>query len=350
MTSRLQQLRAAFAANNIDAFLVQKDVNIQYLTGFPARESWLLVCQRQAFYLTDFRYREEARKGLKGVVVRQYAQSIVEECFKMIQAQRCRRIGFEARHVTLAQYRLLEKNRPQGIQWAKTDHLVERFREVKSADEIQKIQQALGLHKQAHQFLKRILKPHLTEKEVLLKLERFVKSRDAGFSFDPIIAAGVNSSYPHAKVTARTIPNHHIVLIDMGVDVKGYKSDLTRIFFLGKIPPLIRDIYTHVQAAQRRAIENIKPGVPAADVDRAARHYLEEKHLAKYFGHALGHGVGLEIHEQPRLSQNDPAILRPGMVITVEPAVYVPGQFGIRCEDMVLVTPKGCRILSDDFH
>jgi len=136
----------------------------------------------------------------------------------------------------------------------------------------------------------------------------------------------------------------------MGIDVKGYKSDLTRMFFLGKISALVREVNDAVYAAQRRAIAQIKDGVPAADIDYAARNYLKKHKLAKYFGHALGHGVGLEIHEKPRLAQNNSSVLKKGMVITVEPAVYIPEKFGIRIEDMVLVKKKDCEILSDDIH
>ena len=134
----------------------------------------------------------------------------------------------------------------------------------------------------------------------------------------------------------------------MGIDIQGYKSDLTRMFFLGKIPNLVTQVNAHVFCAQRIAIDRIRPGVPVAEVDGAVRNYLTKNGLGKYFGHALGHGVGLEIHEAPRLAGNNAADLRPGMIITVEPAVYIPGKFGIRIEDMVLVTKKGCTILSDN--
>ena len=352
MTSRLKKLTAVFDQRKIDALLVIKDANIIYLTGFPACESWLLVSSNRTTYITDFRYILAARKGLKGTGVRveQYTQSMAETFFKLIGAMRLKRIGISAHDLTLAQYRILERQCPKGVRLVTSNNLVEHFRAVKDADEIKRIKGALKVHKQAHQYLKRIVKPGTSEKELLLKLEHFVKSRNAGFSFDPIIASGLNSCYPHAGVTRRKIRQHEPVLIDFGIDVNGYKSDLTRMFFLGKISALIRQVNDCVYEAQQKAIAHIKAGISIAEIDFQARNYLKKHHLAKYFGHALGHGVGLEIHEGPRLAHNNTSMLKEGMVITVEPAVYIPNKFGIRIEDMVLVKAKNCEVLSDDIH
>jgi len=221
------------------------------------------------------------------------------------------------------------------------------LREVKDRTEVRRIQEALKLNLQAFQYLKGVIHPGITEREVLLKLEKYVKERKAGFSFDPIIASGPNSCFPHARVTDRKIRNNEPVLVDMGIDLQGYKSDLTRMFFLGKIPQLVNDVNVAVKSAQIQAIQKIRAGVLASDVDYEARNYLEKHRLGKFFGHSLGHGVGLEIHEGPRISQKSMSVLKEGMVFTVEPAVYLPHQFGIRIEDMVLVTKKGCEVLSD---
>lgn len=348
--TRIKQLRSAFKQRHIDAFLVQKDINIAYLTGFHSCESWLFIGPRKTFYITDFRYILEARKGLKGISVRQYTKSIHETLFALAKEQNIKRIGIDEGHLTLLQYKVLKKRRPKGIELVKADNLVENLREIKDSSEVTRIKKALRIHKQAHQLLKRIVKPKISERDIFIKLENFVKSRGAGFSFDPIVASGPNSCYPHAKVTGRKIQLNEPVLIDMGIDVEGYKSDLTRMFFLGKIPKLVKQINDHVYRAQQAAIGKIRAGVSIAEVDFEARNYLAKQGLAKYFGHSLGHGVGLEIHEGPRLAQNNSAVLREGMVITVEPAVYIPNKFGIRIEDMVLVTKKGCKVLSDDIY
>jgi len=350
VTTRIRQLRSAFTKQNIDAFLVQSDVNITYLTGFPASESWLFITPKKIYYITDFRYILEARKGLKGIAVKQYTKSIYETLFSIVKDKKIKRIGIDERHVILAQYKILTRKCPKGVKLVKADNLVEHLRAIKDAGEIAKIKKALRIHKQAHQFLKKIIKPKISEKEVLLKLTNFVKSKGVEFSFDPIVACGPNSAYPHAKITDRKIRMNEPVLIDMGIDVEGYKSDLTRMFFLGKIPELVRRVHDHVNRAQKVAISKIQAGISIAAVDFEARNYLESQGLAKYFGHALGHGVGLDIHEDPRLAQSNSEVLREGMVITVEPAVYIPNKFGIRIEDMVLVTKKGCKVLSDDIN
>jgi len=350
MNARIKQLRTILHQHKIDALLITKDVNITYLTDFPACESWLVVGPRSACYITDFRYILEAQKGLKDINIQSCTKSIYETLFKVIGRMNVKRVGIDEQHLALSQYRMMERQCPKGVRFVKANNLVEHLREMKDAYEIKKIKKALKIHKQAHGYLKRVIKPNISEKEVLLRLENFVKSRDAGFSFDPIIASGPNSCYPHAKVTGRKIRANESVLIDMGIDVEGYKSDLTRMFFLGKISALIRHVDDVVSEAQQRAIAQIRAGISSAEIDQEARNYLAKHKLAKYFGHALGHGVGLEVHESPRLAQNNSSILKEGMVITVEPAVYIPGKFGIRIEDMVLVKKKDCEILSDDIH
>ncbi len=348
MNPRLKKLISVFDEKNIDGLLVTKDENIQYLTDFPANESWLLVSPKKTFYITDSRYVLEARQGLRGIAVKCYPKSMMETFFELVSSLDLKRIGFDERQMSLAQYKILSQKCPAGIELVGTNNVVEDFREVKEPQEIALIRKALSLHHRAHKLLKKWVTPGVSERDVFLKLEQFVKSQKAGFSFDPIIASGPNSCYPHARVTDRKLRRDEPVLVDMGMDINGYKSDLTRIFFLGRIPKLVTEINDKVRESQLRAIAKIKPGVMISDVDGAARNYLAENKLAKFFGHALGHGVGLEIHEAPRLSKENSARLKEGMVITVEPAVYIPHQFGIRIEDMVLVTKNGCEVLSVD--
>lgn len=346
MRSKLQNFVSAFQKHYLDAYLVTKDVNIRYLTDFPASESWLFVSPKKSFYVTDFRYILEARAGLKGVAVRRYQASLTDEVASLAASFRLKRIGFDDCHLSLAVFKKLKKSFHNKMKPVAVNHLVEHLREIKSKYEIHQIRKALKLNLEAYDFLKEVIRPGVSEKDVLRQLEKFVKEQNADFSFDPIIAAGPNSCFPHAKVTDRKIKNNESVLVDMGMDIGGYKSDLTRVFFLGKIPQLIREVCDTVKTAQQKAISKIKANVPARDVDFQARNYLTKKGLGKFFGHSLGHGVGLEIHESPSLSQLSPTVLKEGMVVTVEPAVYLPYQFGIRIEDMVLVTKNGCEVLS----
>lgn len=351
MTSRIQQLIRTFPQAKIGALLVAFDPNIKYLTRFNASESWLLVTPKKSFYITDFRYILEARKGLPaGVKVVQHTKSFYETLKELTDQYKIKRLGFDFRYLSVAQFNSLKKILARPVSLVEANNLIENFREVKDEGEIRLIRQALAVHKEALQLMKKTIKPGLTERDVFLKLDQFVKSRGVGYSFPPIIASGPNSCFPHAWVTDRRIKNNEPVLLDMGIDVKGYKSDLTRMFFLGRIAQLVGRVNDYVLEAQQKAIKLIKPGVCIADIDRAARGFLEEKGFGKYFGHALGHGVGLEIHESPRLSQTNKAVLREGMVITIEPAVYLPNKFGIRLEEMVLVTRKGCEVLSGDIN
>ncbi|MCR4338221.1 MAG: Xaa-Pro peptidase family protein [Candidatus Omnitrophica bacterium] len=346
MNLRIKKFLASLKKHHLDAYLVTNDTNIRYLTGFPASESWLLVTPRGSYYITDARYTLEAKKGLKGVKVQQYTQSIAKTIFELAESSKVKTLGFDARHLSLWQFQQLKKTCPRAIKLVIQNGLIEELREIKEPSEVQQIRECLKIHFKAYSYLKGIVRPGISEKAILTKLEGHVKSQNVGFSFPSIIASGPHSCFPHAKVTSRKLQKNEPVLIDMGIDIHGYKSDLTRMFFLGRIPPRIREVEQFVKDAQEEAIKKIKPGVIAADVDRAARQYLEKHGVAQYFSHSLGHGVGLDIHEAPRLSQYNTSPLKEGMVITVEPAVYIPNQFGIRIEDMVLVTAKGCEVLS----
>ena len=348
MDNRLKALISEFPRFKIDGMLVNADVNVRYLTRFPASESWLLVTRKKAVYITDFRYMLEARKGLSGVRLKQYTQSLYQTTFELCKEFRVKRLGFDEQHFSVACLKKIKGFCPRRTKLVAANNIVENFREIKDAQELGHIRAALKLQFKALRYLKKVIKPGLTEKAVLEKLERFVKGHGAVFSFSPIIASGPNSCFPHAHVTDRVIRNNEPVLVDFGVEQNGYKSDLTRIFFLGRIAPQVQKVFTAVREAQLKAIAMIKPGVTVADIDHEARKYLRKFGLAKYFGHSLGHGVGLEIHECPRVSCKSTALLEAGMVVTVEPGVYIPHQFGIRVEDMVLVTPQGCEVLSAD--
>ncbi len=347
VNERIENLIKKLKEYHLDAYLVTHDINISYLTRFPASESWLLIFPSKIFYITDFRYVWEAKKGLHGIKVKQYRRSAIDVLFKLIRSQYAKRLGYDDRHISLDLYKRIKKVCPSTVQLVVKNNIVEELRAIKSREEIQKIRGCLKLQLKAYQFLKRVVKPGLTEKEIFLKLEEFVKSKKAAFSFNPIIASGPNSCFPHAKITDRKIKNNESVLIDMGIEREGYKSDLTRMFFLGKIAPLVQKVNDIVFMAQKKAIAKIRPNIKACHIDQEARNYLKKNKLAEFFGHSLGHGVGLEIHEWPRISQKSTAILKEGMIFTVEPAVYIPNKFGVRIEDMILVTKDGCEVLSN---
>ena len=352
MNNRLKKLVSEFSRHrNIDGLVITQDVNINYLTGFPAQESWLLVTPTKAFYITDFRYIQEAKEGLQGVaLVKQHTVCLAATLFELVKRYKVKRLGFDERHTSVACLKKLKGYCPRRTKLVPANALVEVLREIKENSEVDIIRQCLKVHSKALELLKKVVKPGITERQVLGYLEGFIKKEGVKFSFSPIIASGPNSAYPHAKVSDRVLKNNEPLLIDIGIDIKGYKSDLTRNFFLGRMTPRYKKVFAATALAQKEAIDLIKPGVSVAEVDTRARNVLRKFGLAKYFGHSLGHGVGLEIHENPRLSVKSQAILEPGMVVTVEPGVYLPGEFGIRVEDMVLVTKEGCEVLSGNYY
>ncbi|MDP2044546.1 MAG: M24 family metallopeptidase, partial [Candidatus Omnitrophota bacterium] len=228
-----------------------------------------------------------------------------------------------------------------------THSIIEDKRQVKDAQEIAKLRRATRITASALEHIQKFLVPGIKEVEVVAELERFIRYHGARASaFDIIVASGRNSSQPHHLSGESRLSDNQPVLIDLGVDFQGYKSDLTRVFFLGKIKVLVSKVYAIVLKAQEQAIKRIRPGAEMAEIDRVAREYIASKGYAKYFTHNLGHGFGLEVHEDPRISRNEASSLKPGMTFTVEPGIYLPGKFGIRIEDMVLVTRKGCEVLS----
>jgi Xaa-Pro aminopeptidase len=351
MNTRLKKLVEDFSRHkNIDALLIVNDSNIRYLTQFLACESWLLVTKSKAFYITDSRYILEARQGLKGITVKQYSHMPFTTLCELCKQYKIKRLGFDERHTNFALWKRLKEFCPRNRKLVPATGLVESLREIKDEGEIAQIKNCLKLHFKAIDFMKKVVKPGLTERKVAFQLERFVKSRGAEFSFPPIIASGPNSCYPHARTTDRVIRNNEAVLLDFGIDLNGYKSDLTRNFFLGTIAPRVKQVFDALTLAQQEAISLIKPNVSCSQVDARARKVLRKFGLAKYFGHSLGHGVGLDIHEAPRLSSQSTSILEAGMIVTIEPGVYIPNQFGIRVEDMVLVTKEGCEVLSGYYN
>ena len=352
MNSLIKNFYLVLGKQGLDGLIVCLPANITYLTKYTSRDSYLLVSKKQNVYFTDSRYIEEARLELKGAA---QLQKINGSLFKII-ADTCldiglKRIGFEERYLPYAEYKKIDEGLGKKADLIPTHSLIEELRLVKDQQELEKIRKAIQITGQALRFIKDFIAAGKKEIEIEAELERFIRYRGAGkCAFDIIVASGANSSFPHHISSQKRIQKDELVLIDIGVDYQGYKSDLTRVFFLGKIKVLAKQIYAVVRKAQEKAIEKIRPGVEAGEIDRVGRQYIREKGFGEYFGHNLGHGVGLEVHEYPRISGQDDTVLVPGMVFTVEPGIYLPNKFGVRIEDMVLVTKKGCEVLSGSIN
>ena len=348
--ARQKKLREHLAITRFDALLVSHLPNIRYLCGFTGSAGFLLVEEAGSVFFTDVRYDTQGREEVKGAKVVVARKSVLQALGEWIGAHkrsRRRTIAVEAEHMTLAEKKRLTGFLPSGIRIKDAAAIVERARMVKDPEELDNIRSAVRLGAVLFEQSLKDLRPGVKETEVAAKLE--YAAREAGaesMSFPTIIASGSRSALPHGRATARLIADGGFVVCDFGVILDGYCSDQTRTVWVGRAPKDARFAYESVKEAQLAAIAAVRPGVSVGEVDEAARKVLRKARLAKYFTHSTGHGVGLEIHEMPRVAAGQKDILRPGMVITIEPGVYFPGKWGIRIEDMVAVNESGCEVLT----
>ena len=352
MNLRLKSAYSQLKQRGLDGLLLSLPANISYLTESLSRDSYLLISEKGNIYFTDSRYTEEARSFLKDNARLKECNGPVFQCIARAALELgLSSVGFEERHLPFAEFSRIKEYAKEGFALVPTNGIIEDRRQVKDKQEIARIRKATRITALSLQHIRKFLKPGIKEVEVVAELERFIRYQGARASaFDIIVASGHNSSQPHHLSGARRLKDNEPVLIDLGVDFQGYKSDLTRVFFLGKINVLVRKVYDIVLAAQDLAIKRIRPGAEMAEIDRVAREYIRSKGYAGYFTHNLGHGFGLEVHEEPRIRGKEAAALKPGMTFTVEPGIYLPGKFGIRIEDMVLVTSKRCEVLSGSIN
>jgi len=344
----IKRLQNRLKEEGLDAIILSSPSNISYLVGFKASDSYLIVSRKDSFYFTDSRYTQEVApklfgafnlKKINGSLFRNIAQACLDSGFN--------RVGFEERQMPFAEYKKIKEFLRGRVYLVPTYNIIEGLRQQKSSIEIIKIKKALEITARGFSFIKSFIRPGVREIDLAAELERFIRYNGAcGAAFDTIVAFGVNSSFPHHSPTQKRLVNGEVVLIDFGVEYDGYKSDLTRSIFLGKINSLSRKIYNIVLKAQEKAIKKIKAGEEIAKIDALSRKYIALNGYAKFFVHSLGHGVGLETHEAPSISATNDGLLQEGMVLTIEPGIYLPGKFGIRIEDMILVTKKGCEVLS----
>jgi Xaa-Pro aminopeptidase len=291
-------------------------------------------------------------KGAKVVIARKAALTALGEWLALRKRARGRTMvgrtmGIEAEHLTLAERRRLAEALPSGVRLKETSSIVERDRMVKGSDELDRIRAAVALGAKLYDRALEVLRPGVKETDVAGEMEFAARRGGAEeMSFPTIIASGARSALPHGRASEQAIAPSGFVVCDFGVILSGYCSDQTRTVWVGAVPDEARRAYEAVKQAQQAAIDAVRPGVAVGEVDAAARKVLRKAGLGRYFTHSTGHGVGLEIHEAPRVANGQPEILQPGMVITIEPGVYFPGKWGVRIEDMVAVTAGGCEVLT----
>ncbi len=352
MKLRIQKICAKLPHYGLDGLLVFSPANISYLVDFSSRDSYFLISKKANIYITDSRYTEEAKNDLKGAaVVKKINTSVFKTITDTCAELGLKRVGFEDRYLSFDAYKRLRASLDKKINLIPVSGIVEELREIKTPEEIEKIRKATRIAVKALRHIKDFLSAGQKEIEIAAELERYIRYEGArASSFDIIVASGPNSSFPHHLTSQRKIRNNELVLIDMGVEYMGYKSDLTRVFFLGKIDATVKRIYNIVREAQDRAIKKIKPAVLINQIDTAARQYITQEGYGGFFGHNLGHGIGLEVHERPRISGKESGRLKNGMVFTVEPGIYLPNKFGIRIEDTVLITKGKCEVISGSLN
>lgn len=341
--SRIDRLRFCFSELHADALLVSHPANIRYLCGFSGSAGLLLVEASKATLFTDSRYTFQAREEVTGAQVQIAKKGIVKAVGDALRRKRAQPlVGYSAGHLTVAQKEALQAAAGGGIRWIKDASVVERMRAVKDRDELKVMREAAELISEVFRRVLPAVKPGTSELEVAGKIEYTMKQLGAsGPSFETIVASGARSAWAHAQPTAKILKKSELVVLDHGAILRGYCSDLTRTIYLGRTPQKVRRLYDAVLEAQAAAKNAIRPGVTAGEVDAAARGTLKRYGFAKYFTHSTGHGLGLEIHEMPRLGKGEKFVLQEGMVVTVEPGVYVEGLGGIRIEDDVVVTAQG---------
>jgi Xaa-Pro aminopeptidase len=364
--ARRDRLLAQLHDEGLDAVLITQPVNVSYLTGFSGDASCLIVGPRATLMVSDGRFTDQLADECPGLetVIRPPTVPLGEAAAAVLNKLGLRAVGSESGHLTVAEFAVLSYATPT-LEWKPAGDRVERQRMVKDAGEIEQIRQAIRYAEKAFVMFRAMLRPDDTEKDLADNLEHFVRRAGAKSSaFPSIVAVGPRAALPHAPPTRKRVHEAPLLLVDWGADGSFYKSDLTRVLFThnnspfagaggasrpraaADLPPRLKEVYEVVLRAQQRAIDAVRPGVQAKDVDAAARSVITEAGYSEYFTHSIGHGIGMMIHEAPIMRANTETVLAAGMVVTIEPGIYLPGLAGVRIEDDVLVTPEGCEVLT----
>ena len=350
--NRTARVREEMHRRGLDAFIISSLFNIRYLTSFTGSNAVLIITKKSATFLSDVRYKVQAKQEISSGDKRNHPRIIItrlglyEEASKRNLLDGAGRVGFESNQITYAQYRVLRKIFPH-TSFASTSEIIEEVMLVKEDDEIEMIRRAVKISDRVFREVLKVIRPGVSELEVAAEIsylhKTFGAERDA---FETIVASGERSALPHARAGERKLKAGDLLTLDFGCVVNGYNSDITRTVAVGKASPRAREMYNVVHEAQQEAIDSAKDGMWAKDLDSIARKRIDRLGYGKYFTHSLGHGLGLHIHERPKVSQLSKERLRAGSVITIEPGVYVPDYGGVRIEDDVLLTEQGCIVLN----
>jgi Xaa-Pro aminopeptidase len=345
--SRLKRLRDAMEVAGAGALLETHLPNIFYLSRFSGDSGALLVEPSSAALFTDGRFTIQAREETRGLRVHIHKGPLLEAVGAHLKIRARHKVAFAPSHLTLADWKTLKKTAGGRVKWLARDGMVEKLRAVKDADEIARIREAAVVGSEVMEEAMALVRPGVSELDIAAEIGYRMRRKGAsGESFEAIVASGLRSALPHARPTLRKIGRNELVVLDLGAILRRYCSDLTRTVHVGKASARVRQWYQAVLAAQRAALQTVKAGVTSGAVDAAARNVLQGQGLGRYFVHSTGHGIGLEIHEGPRIARGQKMRLEAGNIVTVEPGVYVEGVGGIRIEDDALVTTQGAEVLT----
>ncbi|WP_096201211.1 M24 family metallopeptidase [Bacillus sp. FJAT-45350] len=340
--TRIEKLRGQFNERNIDGMLITSPYNRRYMTNFTGTAGVVLISEKEAKFITDFRYVDQANEQAVDYEIVQHTTPIFEEVAKQVESMGIKSLGFEQDHMTYQSYDIYKKNVNTSL--VPISGLVEQLRMIKNQAEIEIIQAAADIADAAFSHIINYIKPGMKEIDVSTELEFFMRKQGAiSSSFDIIVASGLRSALPHGVASDKVIKKGELVTFDFGAYYKGYCSDITRTVAIGEPSDELRKIYNTVLEAQLRGMDGIKPGMSGKEADALTRDYITDEGYGEYFGHSTGHGLGMEVHEGPSLSTKSDTVLKPGMVVTVEPGIYISGVGGTRIEDDVLITEDGNR-------
>lgn len=342
--NRNKAIADSLESKGIDGFLISNITNVRYVTGFSGSSGCLLITKKDKVFCTDCRYEEQAKQEIKDFDIFIEKEERLKEIVERAKSLGVTTLGFES----TASYNSYRSLLRKGIKVKAVSNFIEDMRKIKDTDEIVMIRKAVARAENAFLKVKEYIKPGLSEMQVALRLEENLKKEGCySIPFDIIVASGRNSALPHAKPTEKKIKPGDLVVVDWGGEAGGYFSDMTRSFLIqGKDISRKKEIYETVLQANIQAIRSVVSGLSSRMVDKAARDSIKNAGYADFFGHGTGHGVGLDVHELPRISRLGREYVKTGMVFTIEPGVYIPEIGGVRIEDMVLVEKSGCRVLT----
>ncbi|MCG8397819.1 Xaa-Pro peptidase family protein [Bacillus atrophaeus] len=343
---KLEKLRNLFKQLGIDGLLITSGTNLQYMTGFTGSAGLAVISEERAAFITDFRYTEQAKAQVKGFEIIEHGGSLIQTAADTISDFDIGKLGFEQNSMTYGTYASYHAV-VNGAELVPVAESVEKLRLIKSGEEIKILEEAAKIADDAFHHILTFIKPGISEISVANELEFFMRSQGAdSSSFDMIVASGLRSSLPHGVASEKLIESGDFVTLDFGAYYKGYCSDITRTIAVGEPSDKLKDIYQIVFDAQALGVQHIKPGMTGKEADALTRDHITAKGYGQYFGHSTGHGLGMEVHESPGLSARSSAVLEPGMIVTVEPGIYIPETGGVRIEDDIVITENGCRTIT----